>query len=129
MEVGPEGGFVATGLERAHWSTAAPVRDVFKRAFTAANLPYFTPHRLRDTLVQLGERLCLGPEEFKAWSQNIGHCGTLVTFTSYGQVAPYRQGELIRKVGARSLKVGEETSAELLERLRVVLAREQGVAA
>jgi len=30
--------------------------------------------------------LCLGPEEFKAWSQNLGHDNVLTTFTSYGKI-------------------------------------------
>jgi hypothetical protein len=42
-------------------------------------------------LSQLGERLCRTPEEFKAWSQNLGHEQVLTTFSSYGQVAAERQ--------------------------------------
>ena len=36
------------------------------------------------------------PEEFKAWSQNLGHEKVLTTFLSYGEVAGRRQGEIIR---------------------------------
>ena len=39
------------------------------------------------------------PEEFKAWSQNLGHEQVLTTFSSYGQVAQDRQAELIRGLG------------------------------
>jgi hypothetical protein len=39
----------------------------------SAGLPYANPHSFRKTLVQIGERLCHTPEEFKAWSQNLGH--------------------------------------------------------
>jgi hypothetical protein len=28
---------------------------------------------LHNTLVRLGQDLCQPPEEFKAWSQNLGH--------------------------------------------------------
>jgi hypothetical protein len=42
--------------------------------------------------VQLDETRCRSPEEFKAWSQNLGHEGVLTTFYSYGTVAPRRQG-------------------------------------
>src|SRR5512147_2134420 len=31
------------------------------------------PHSLRSTLAQFGEQRCQTPEEFKAWSQNLGH--------------------------------------------------------
>lgn len=62
-------------------------------------MPYFNPHSLRDTLVHLGETLCKTPEEFKAWSQNLGHEGVLTTFYSYGQVGSRRQGEIIQSLG------------------------------
>lgn len=91
--------FEAAGLKRAHWHSAAPIRQVFQNAFSAAGLPYFHPHSLRTTLAQLGESLCRSPEEFKAWSQNLGHEGVLTTFYSYGAVSTRRQGELIQNIG------------------------------
>lgn len=100
MTTSPAGGFVASGLDRTHWSTAEPIRRIFRQAFAAAGLPYFKPHSIRDTLAQLGERVCKTPEEFKAWSQNLGHEKVLTTFTSYGKVASHRQAELIRGLGA-----------------------------
>ena len=54
MDAGPDRLFHAVGLERKHWSSAGPIREVFRRAFAAAGLPYFAPHRLRNTLVALG---------------------------------------------------------------------------
>lgn len=94
--IGPSRHFEATGLLREHWSTASPIRAIFKMAFEAAGLPYFNPHSFRSTLVQLGETRCRTAEEFKAWSQNLGHEGVLTTFYSYGSVAPRRQGEIIK---------------------------------
>ena len=64
MALGSSGGFVAAGLERKHWSTAAPIRRIFRQACERAAVPYFKPHAIRDTLVQLGERVCKTPEEF-----------------------------------------------------------------
>jgi site-specific recombinase XerC len=55
MAVGVDGGFVAAGLDRRHWSTAEPIRRIFREAFAAAGLPYFNPHSFRDMLAQLGE--------------------------------------------------------------------------
>jgi integrase len=92
--------FRATGLKREHWSSAAPIRKIFREAFRAAGLPYFNPHSLRNTLVRLGETVCRTPEEFKAWSQNLGHDKVLTTFLSYGLVQSARQGEIIRGLGA-----------------------------
>src|SRR5215470_3329648 len=93
--------FQVGGLSRQHWSNATPIRAIFKEAFTSAGLPYANPHSLRKTLAQLGERLCRTPEEFKAWSQNLGHEQVLTTFSSYGQVAADRQAELIRRLTQR----------------------------
>ena len=90
--------FKAQGLLRTGWSTSGPVREIFKRAFAQAGLPYFNPHSLRQTLAQLGERLCRTPEEFKAWSQNLGHEGVLTTFVSYGSVAVSRQSEIMHSL-------------------------------
>ncbi len=50
----------------------------------------------RNTLVRLGEEVCKTPEQFKAWSQNLGHEKVLTTFLCYGGVACQRQGEIIR---------------------------------
>jgi hypothetical protein len=69
---------------------------MYKQAFVAAGLPSFNPHCFRDALVQPGERLRTTPEQFKAWSQNIGHDRVLTTLTSYGKVSAARQAELIR---------------------------------
>jgi len=101
MALGEEGGFVAAGLSRHGWNTTQPIRDAFKLGCLAADLPYFNPHSLRDTLARLGERLCDTPEAFKAWSQNLGHNEVMTTLTSYGQVPAHRQAELIRGLGQR----------------------------
>ncbi len=92
--------FEASGLEREHWSTASPIRTIFREAFGRAGLPYFNPHSFRNTLVRLGEERCKSPEEFKAWSQNLGHEHVLTTFLSYGAVASDRQGEILRDLAA-----------------------------
>ena len=94
--VGQTHQFEAAGLERAHWSSAQPIRKVFCEAFERAALPYFHPHSIRKTLARLGEEVCKSPEEFKAWSQNLGHEKVLTTFLNYGSVAYDRQGEIIR---------------------------------
>lgn len=88
--------FQVLGIKPEFWSTAGRIRKIFERAFLAADLPYFTPHSFRTTLGILGEQACQTPEEFKAWSQNLGHENPLTTFTSYGQVPTHRQGQLIR---------------------------------
>ncbi len=97
--VGEARHFEVAGLKREHWSSAAPIRKIFRDAFEAVGLRYFNPHSLRDTLVQFGQATCRTPEDFKAWSQNLGHEKVLTTFYSYGQVATRRQGEIIQGLG------------------------------
>jgi integrase len=96
MTIGPDGNFIANGLRRDCWSTAAPIRAIFKAAFEEAGLPYYNPHSLRKTLVRMGMEVCRTPEELKAWSQNLGHDEVLTTFNSYGEVPTHRQRDLIR---------------------------------
>lgn len=91
--------FGVAGLDAGGWSNAEPIRKIFRRAFEAVGLPYFNPHSFRKTLAQLGEKTCSGPEEFKAWSQNLGHDHVATTFTSYGKVPSHRQAEIIRGLG------------------------------
>lgn len=113
--------FQAAGLKQEHWASAAPIRAIFREAFAAVGLPYFNPHSLRNTLVQFGEVTCRTPEDFKAWSQNLGHEQVLTTFYSYGQVGTRRQGEIIQGLaeprGAERPDV-EEIADAVARRLR-----------
>lgn len=97
--LGASGVFEVQGLSRDHWQTAAPVRSIFREAFEAAGLRYYHPHLFRHTLVALGQTVCQTPEQFKAWSQNLGHEEVMTTFTSYGTLSTQRQGDLIRTIG------------------------------
>lgn len=115
--------FEAAGLHRKHWSSGAPIREVFKESFARAGIPYANPHSFRNTLAQLGERVCNTPEAFKAWSQNLGHEGVLTTFTSYGEVTPARQAEIIRTLGTAQTPI-EHLAPELLQLLRRLLPQD-----
>jgi hypothetical protein len=68
----------------------------------------------RNTLVRLGQEVCKTPEQFKAWSQNLGHEKVLTTFTSYGEVACQRQGEIIRGL-ATPQQAGQPGADEIAE--------------
>jgi integrase/recombinase XerC len=119
--VGASQRFETGGLERKQWNTASPIRTIFREAFVKAGLPYFHPHSIRKTLARLGEEVCNSPEEFKAWSQNLGHEQVLTTFMSYGTVQQDRQGEIIRGLnGTRHVKQpgADEIAEALLKRLR-----------
>lgn len=115
--IGYDAQFSATGLQRVHWKTASPIRGIFRTAFEAAGLPYYNPHSFRDTLVQLAERWCRTPEEFKAWSQNLGHESVMTTLTSYGEVAQTRQAEILaqRTLPAISCELREQATRILAD--------------
>jgi integrase len=117
--------FEVSGLERNHWSSASPIRTIFHMAFTSAGLPYFNPHSFRSTLVRLGQDVCRSPEQFKAWSQNLGHEGVMTTFMSYGQVPCDRQGEIIRGL-ADPVPAAQYASEEIAEALYRKLRRLDG---
>jgi integrase len=95
------GRFEPVGVGREHWSNADPIRKVFRKAFQAAELPYANPHSFRNTLTLYGEVVCKSPEEFKAWSQNLGHENVSTTFSAYGEVAVQRQGEVMEALNKR----------------------------
>ncbi len=108
--------FKATGLSRNNWSNATPIRTIFHEAFEKSGLPYFNPHSFRNTLVHLGEEVCKSPEEFKAWSQNLGHEKVLTTFTSYGAVTCQRQREIIRNLATPEKPISKDAD-EIVEAL------------
>lgn len=112
--------FAVNGLARENWSNANPIRAIFKTAFTQAGLDYYNPHSFRDTLVRLGEVVCRTPEEFKAWSQNLGHEQVLTTFSSYGEVPQNRQSEVFERLRK---PVGQTDQSDVEALARAVLAR------
>ncbi|MBP2150114.1 tyrosine-type recombinase/integrase [Xanthobacter flavus] len=124
MGLGDDGGFVPVGIERDHWSNASPVREIFRKAFERAGLPYFPPHAFRHTLGHLAQTMCRTPEELKAWSQNLGHENIATTLTSYGRIAPHRQGEVMGRMGREA----DGEAGDVLAQIGALLARQRGTA-
>jgi len=91
-----DGAFAPLGLSRDTYSNAGKLRNIIKDAFTSAGLPPFAPHSFRKTLGLLANDHCRTPEQFKAWSMNLGHENIATTLSAYCPVSPSRQGELIR---------------------------------
>jgi integrase len=110
--------FAAVGLARAHWATADAVQKIFKQLFELVGLHGFNPHSFRHSLAALGERTCQSPEQFKAWSQNLGHEGVLTTFSSYGPVSELRQAELIKTLGKRPEPGHDALTERVLQAVR-----------
>lgn len=105
-----QGFFTTSGLTRETWTTAAPIRAIFKAAFTAAGMPYFTPHSFRRTLMAEARRRNLKHRELKAWSQNLGHSGVLTSLLSYGEMTFDDQADAM----ASMAELGEDEQAEIL---------------
>jgi site-specific recombinase XerD len=97
VEPGTDKKFAAIGIERAPWASPSSAAKIFKAAFISAGLPPFSPHLVRKTLTDLANDHCRTPEDFKAWSQNMGHDDALTTFMSYGTVSSGRQMELLSR--------------------------------
>lgn len=94
-----DGSFACLGLSRDTYSNAGSLREVIKAAFTNAGLPSFGPHAFRKTLGNLANDCCRTPEQYKAWSLNLGHENIATTLSAYCPVSTTRQGELIRAMG------------------------------
>lgn len=121
VAIDANGSFAPVGLARHGWSTSGPIREVFRRAFALASLPYFNPHSFRNMLVRHAMKLGLSPESMKAWSQNLGHNDVMTTFTSYGSVPAHRQVELIRATVASPARCVED--ADQVAALEALLAK------
>lgn len=78
--------FSAVGLSKDRWTTAQPMRNIFRTAFTANGLRYYNPHSFRNTLMAIAYERKLDPLSLKAWSQNLGHEHLDTSFNSYGQL-------------------------------------------
>ena len=91
VAVGDNLRFEAIGLDRKHWSNAGPIRKIFKEAFASSGLPTHSAQLPENAGVARWGALPYPPEQYKAWSQNLGHEHVLTTFTSYGNVSSYRQ--------------------------------------
>lgn len=117
--------FRPEGLRRDHWATAGPLREVYKAAFAAADLPCYNPHSFRNMMVEEMYQRGLSIPAFKAGSQNLGHESVLTTLNSYGKIPLEEQGRLIRAAFATPPKGGNgnpPSRAEVeafLQRLRV----------
>jgi len=126
MALDAGGQFAPSGLSRRPWTTTAPIREIFKRAFSGAGLPYYTPHSLRRTLQNLGYDLELTPRQQKAWSQSFGHSSVNTTLTSYGQLPVSEQARVMAALGTAKPRkaVSRGRLAEIISELHAELVEE-----
>lgn len=68
-----DGQFSFTTLSRDTYANAAKINAVIRNAFAVVQLPEYTAHSFRKTLVQEMSDRELPLDAQKAWSQNLGH--------------------------------------------------------
>jgi integrase len=117
--------FTSVGVERRHWTTAAPIRAIFRKAFEGAGLPYYGPHSLRRTLVDLAYDLNLGRRESKAWSLNFGHESEATTYGSYGSLSTSERAEVMGRLASRR-SGGPPAEADVASLLRDMASQIEG---
>ncbi|HEX5006425.1 MAG TPA: tyrosine-type recombinase/integrase [Hyphomonadaceae bacterium] len=92
------GRFAGLGLSREPYANAQAVNAIVKRTFREAGLREYTAHSIRKTLAMLGNDACKTMEDWKAWSQNLGHEHLATTVIAYMPVPAERQRELLRRM-------------------------------
>jgi integrase len=118
MALGVNRQFEVAGLVRTHWSSASPIRGIFRDSFQNAGVQTFNPHSFRNTLVRLGQGLCQSPEAFKAWSQHLGHEKVLTTFVSYGAGPVIAKGRYLKgclTTGSRAIECRGDSRGRVQE--------------
>ena len=117
--------FCIEGLSKERWANAQPMRDIFRKAFNAMDLPYFNPHSFRKTLMALAYEMELSGEEIKAWSQNLGHEKLDTSVNNYGPVSLDRQRMRMLAMHDKPKTVLDSRTALIADVLAVIDAREQ----
>jgi integrase len=90
------GGFAVIGFARDTYANTTPLNKIVRNAFASVQLPEYTPHSFRTTLVMLGNERCKTMEQAKAWSMNMAHDDLKVTMGSYLPVNGQRRDEVIK---------------------------------
>ena len=118
--------FCIVGISKARWASAQPMRDIFRAAFNAAELPYFNPHSFRKTLMALAYERELSGEEIKAWSQNLGPEKLDTSVNSYGSVSLDRQRARMLAMHDKSKTLNDSRAELIADVLAVIDARNDG---
>lgn len=98
MGLAETGGFQKVGLSRDPFATTTPLNQIIRNAFAMVQLPQYTPHAFRTTLIKMANDRCKTVEEFKAWSMNLGHDNIATTMGSYLPIPKQRKEELIKNM-------------------------------
>ena len=95
IEYLPGRGFADVGIDRVGFSGPTKLNTIIRNAFAAVQMPEYTPHSFRKTLMSHGDEICSSAEELKAWSMNFGHENLSTSINHYLPVSEERQLEII----------------------------------
>lgn len=96
MGLAETGGFQKVGLSRDPFATTTPLNKIVRNAFALVQLPQYTPHAFRTTLIKMANDRCTTVEQFKAWGMNLGHENMATTMGSYLPIPKHYKEDLIR---------------------------------
>ncbi len=99
------------------WRGSSQVRDIVRKAFTAAGFHAHAPHVIRHMLARHVFSLRPAAEEIIALSMNFGHEHIETTFESYAKPDEARRAELIAGIGRDSQTVSTADLEKLALRL------------
>lgn len=106
-----------------HGNQPPQSRTIVKTAFESTGPDYYNPHSFRNTIVQLGYEYCKTPEDFKAWSQNLGHNSPLTTFTSYGSIDEFNQGKITKRLSNNNEITKESLTDVEIKSIKKILSK------
>jgi integrase len=115
--------YEAKGISKLFWSSAEPMRGIFRRRSKQVGIPYFYPHTFRHFVTAETEKHLSTPEQMKALSQNLGHEHIATTYRSYGAIDPGRVNEVVRSIDFTSTNAhrqSEEFAKQVAKQLFVM---------
>jgi len=96
--------FEKDGFKKEFLKQAKVVRDELSKQFENANLDYYTPHTIRNSLTDLFFSCDLTMEQLKAVSQNLSHKSLLTTVGSYYNLSEQKKSQTIEELDVENLK-------------------------
>lgn len=118
--------FCRAGITKERWANTQPMRDIFRAAFNAVDLPYFNPHSFRKTLWALTTEWGLDEEARRAWSQNLGHEKMDTSVNYYGHISLDRQRARILETSGPKKPIDSDRAKLIADILAVMDARASG---
>ena len=119
--------YQATKVEPIFWCGTGSIRRILRERAEAAGLEYYKPHAFRHAHVHLALPFADTAERVKAISKNLGHEHVATTLTTYGDIEPYRVGEVIRGMNFSADTKDELTPDELKVLNKIILkAKKKG---